>query len=509
MQHHVSDVRYFLEGARAIVGAAGRFLPRFAREIDEDYDVRLGCAKFTNVFRDLLENLSSKPFSRTVDLAEDSKKRWPALAQYVEDVDGAKNHLHVFASDVFFNAIAYTVDWIVVDKTPGPKGVSLAEEQKAGAKVYWYHVSQPDMLAVYSAISNGEEIFTHVRFRQNEVVRDGFGERLVERVMIFDRKLISGSSTSNPQYAPATWELQEKIYNTSSVWRRVDGGDVGLGIIPLIPVTTSRREGRSWRFVKTMDDIVHLQKKLYQNETNLEYAKLVTGSPMLSGKDATPPMQQRKVTVNGVDMIIDEPAPLVVGPKTVLYGEWSYVQIDAQALSFLEKEVERIEGQMRELGKQPMSTGSSTSMTVVSSMFAAQKGNSAVQAWALRLKDCLEQAFVYTSMWLGIEDAKPEVAVWTDFSIDLESKSAPEFLLELQKRRLISRTSLLSEGKRRNFLSAEYDSAEDAKLVQDEIDTLEFMALPEPEEIGSGSGPKASGGSSAVDRVRVDVPRSE
>ena len=89
MDEHVRDVQTFLIGANAVIRAGTRYLPKFAREIDEDYQVRLGCAKFTNVFRDLVENLAAKPFARTIDLVDDSKKKWPDLAKFVENVDGA------------------------------------------------------------------------------------------------------------------------------------------------------------------------------------------------------------------------------------------------------------------------------------------------------------------------------------------------------------------------------------------------------------------------------------
>jgi hypothetical protein len=47
-------------------------------------------------------------------------------------------------------------------------------------------------------------------------------------------------------------------------------------------------------------------------------------------------------------------------------------------------------------------------MTVVQAGMNAQKANSAIQAWALGLKDALEQAFVFTALWLG-EKTSPSV----------------------------------------------------------------------------------------------------
>lgn len=505
---HIRDVRAFLDGADAVVRARTRYLPKFAREDDADYDVRLGCAKFTNVFRDLVENLAAKPFARTVDMTEESKKKWPELAAFVENVDGAGNHLHVFAGNVFFNSIASTVDWLVVDKTPVRRGATLAEERAAGAKVYWYRIAHADVVAVYSDIVNGEEVFTHFRFKEYATVRSGFGEREVERVRVFDRQPLPGSTPAKPLYGPAYWQLYEKTVDPvtkKASWSIIDNGEVGLGFIPVIPITTGRRIGQSWRFVKTMDDVVHLQKKLYQAETNLEFAKLLAASPMLSAKDAKPPTVQVTRVVSGVPMVVEEAAPIVVGPKTVLYGDWKYVEIDSNALTFLSKDADRLERQMREVGRQPL-TSDSGNLTVVTTMFAAQKGNSAVQAWALGLKDGLELAFMYTGMWMNIPNAEPDIAVWTDFSIDLESEAAPEYLRDAQTRNLISREAYLTEGKRRNYLSAEYSADEDVPKIRKEVEDLEFLAVkPAGGENTTGSGGIASGGNSATARVRADV----
>lgn len=517
MDAHVVDVSRFLEGAPAVVAGGEAYLPRFAREHDEDYRIRLGCAKFTNVFRDLVENLSSKPFARTVDLLEDSKKKWPALAEFVENVDGAGNHLHVFAGELFFNSIAYTIDWLVVDKTPVAPGASLAEERRAGARVYWYRVPHENVRAVFSDVVDGEEIITHFRFAERSTTRNGFGENIVERVRVFDRENLS-TDPARPFYDRPKWFLYERTPKSDGTntteWREIDRGDFGLEIIPVIPIMTGRRIGKSWQFVKTMSDVVHLQKKLYQNETNLEYTKLMVGSPMLAGVSdgangaVRPPVVQRRVSVNGIEQIVEEAAPIVVGPKTVLYGDWKYVNIDANSIQVLEKSCDRLERQMREIGRQPLTTDSGN-LTVVTTMFAAQKGNSAVQAWALALKDRLELAFKLTAMWMNLDDAEPEVSVWTDFSIDLESEAAPSFLLSMYDKHVISREQLVAEAKRRNFLAAEYDANTDIEKVRADLEKYEFLATAVGGGVGAGTGTVASGGSSATARVRADLRQRE
>src|SRR4030095_6548482 len=104
------------------------------------------------------------------------------------------------------------------------------------------------------------------------------------------------------------------------------------------------------------------------------------------------------------------------------------------------------ERQLRELGRQPL-TADSGNLTVVTTAFAASKGNSAVQAWVINLKDALEQALQLPARWQA-ESVEPEVSVHTDFAIDMESDQAGTVLLEMRRHKDISRAALIEEAKR-------------------------------------------------------------
>jgi hypothetical protein len=214
-----------------------------------------------------------------------------------------------------------------------------------------------------------------------------------------------------------------------------------------------------------MQDAAYLQVEHYQQETNLKSAKDQACFPMLAGNGVSPPLNPD-----------GSPAMVPVGPKTVLFappnsdgqhGEWSFIETAATSLKFLADDVHATEQQLRELGRQPL-TAQTGNLTVVTTAFAAQKGNSAIQAWALNLKDALEQALKLTCLWLA-DTSKPEVMVHTDFAIDMESDKAPDFLLKLRATRDISREALIVEAKRRDFLSPEYDPDADMVLILAEM----------------------------------------
>ncbi|MEX7103008.1 DUF4055 domain-containing protein, partial [Pseudomonas aeruginosa] len=70
---------------------------------------------------------------------------------------------------------------------------------------------------------------------------------------------------------------------------------------------------------------------------------------------------------------------------------------------------------MRRLGMQPL-TQTSGEPTATGQNIEAAKAHSAVEAWAMALKDALEQAWVFTCEWIG-EDTNVECIVSTDFDV--------------------------------------------------------------------------------------------
>jgi hypothetical protein len=487
MQGYWEAVEAFLDGADAVKAKGNTFLPKFPNESDADYKDRLDNGKFTAILSDIVADLAEKPFAKELTFANAVPREIEDLA---DDIDGLGNNMHVFAANQFFWSVANALDFILVDKTPVKEGATVAEERAAGARPYWVRIPATSMIAAYTAMIDGREQFVHVRFEENTVERQGFSEVKKERVRVFNREPLADGT-----WGPATyelWEEQKDKVTGKEVWVQIlppTRLSDAMTAIPLVPVVLGKRHGTTWRLIPPMRPIVHLQTKHYQGETNLEYAKNLTAAPMLTASGVTPPTRTRTITVNDVVQNIDEPVPVPVGPKTVLYappdpnggapGEWKFIEISATSLKFLAEEVDRTEQQMRELGRQPLKA--QTGLTVISAARSGQKAASAVQAWAMLYKDALELAWAYTVQWMGRSD-EVEVSVYTDFGVGMESDKAPDFLLELRRTGDISRTAIIAEAKRRDFLSAEYDPDEDLQVLLDEMpsDSAADALPPDP-----------------------------
>ena len=180
MAPYWSMVGTLLEGASA-VREEKTFLPQFPNEGNTNYDYRRKNAKFTNIYRDVVENLAAKPFTKEVRLADDSVSE--PIEAVVEDVDGSGNHLHAFATNYFFSAVSDAITWLLVDYPSMPEGATLADERAAGVRPFWVQIQATDMLACYSAPIAGKEAFVYARIREITTELDGDDEITVTRAM--------------------------------------------------------------------------------------------------------------------------------------------------------------------------------------------------------------------------------------------------------------------------------------------------------------------------------------
>lgn len=447
-----------IDGVKAVKDGGSKWLPRFDGEEQGDYNNRLNCVKMTNVYRDGVEGLSSKPFEQEVSLVEDENTKPPKeLKEFCEDVDGAGNNLTVYASQTFFNGVNSAINWIFVDAPPvDPTIVTVADAKRIGLRPYWSHVLGRNVLAATNTVIAGEETLTYIRI---------FEPGKPDNIRVFER-LDTGVVIWTLYEKRDAWRPDGTDANRQTQFWEIDSGVVTIGVIPLIPFITGRRDGRTFKILPALRDAADLQINLYQNESGLEWLKRISAYPMLSGNGIRPDKEP--------DGKIKK---LMIGPNKVLYappdgqgknGEWKYVQPDASILTFLAKDNNDTILQLRELVKQPL-TAQSGNLTVITTAVAAGKAASACGAWALSLKDALENAMVITCMFKGIDKATydPTVFVYTDF--DQFAEGDLEALASARQTKDISGETYRAELKRRKVLSDEVDEETEVERLLKEV----------------------------------------
>lgn len=424
-----------VDGIKAMRLGGETFLPKFGEEEADEYEFRLSLTKMTNVYRDIIESLSAKPFEREVLVLGDNVPQ--VITDFVLDVDGAGNNLTSFTNSVFFNGINSAIDWIYVDFPKKEREFrNLAEYKSAGFRPYWSRVWARNIIRAESKMINGVETLTFIR-----VFEPGIPNHIRE----FERT----------ETGLIIWRLYKdtgvKDGATGTAYVEIDNGTLGIPIIPMVPFITGRRNGRTWKILPAMQDAADLQVELYQQESGLKFAKNLTAYPMLSA--------------NGVKPATDAAGNVKrvkVGPNRILYappdgagksGNWEYVEPSAESLKFLASDIVDTIKELRELGRQPL-TVASQNLTKETTQVAAGKAKSAIKQWAIGLENALAKAMNITCMYYVISDAI-KVDVYKEFDEFYEDGSL-DALSTAREKGDLSQETYWHEFKRRGVLSQDF-----------------------------------------------------
>lgn len=482
-----------LAGADAVRAAGKAYLPQYECEGQSEYKRRLAAAPWRNEFEDALRSLSAKPFSQEVMIADGAPKPIEAIA---EDIDARGNDLTQFARRVFRCAVAKGYHAILVDYPKMQAGMSLAEEREAGARPYWVHADADEVIALYTAMINGKETVTHVRIRQCTIERRGYSERKVERIREFDRPKLE--TPAGIEYAPGIWKVWEKQKvegATDEQWVLIDEGVINRGgstDIPIVIFWAGERYGEH-EVKPPLADLADMQMELYRALSRQDEILTYAGSPMLTAEGMAPPEVKRDQNGN--------PLPeqgLRVGPKSILYaepysdgkaGKWSYIQPDASNIREVRDHTKSVIDDMRRLGMQPITPGTGDVKATAIAVDAA-KAHSALEAWALGLKDVLEQAFVYTAEWLDAE-TDVEVNMRTDFGLDIGNNGAADWINKAYESKLLTGITAREELRRRNLIEATEEDEQERQIE-------EMQGDPSVDELGAALSYGGEEGESAL-----------
>jgi hypothetical protein len=375
------------------------------------------------------------------------------IKDFCENVDGVGNNITTFSSLTFFNAIVNAIDWIMVDypRVNTSRPISVAEAKQAGIRPYWVHVLGRNVLEVRTGMLGSKEYITYIRIFEPSNTAES------DKVRVFYK----GEGN-------VTWELYQENPDAKTVSEqmvKIEEGVLSIDVIPFVPLITGRREGKSFKIHPSMRDAADLQVTLYQEESALQFIKTMAGYPMLAANGIKPERNK-----DGT------PAKLAVGPMKVLYGapdgngnhgEWKYIEPSAMSMEFLKRGIDGTKQDLRELGRQPL-TALSSQLTTVTTSIAAGKAKTAVGAWALLLKDALENCFVLTARYMGL-DYETQVNVYMDFDNVSDTNADIDNLLQARQNGDLSQETLWFEMKRRKVLSPEFDAEEERERMMNEI----------------------------------------
>lgn len=437
-------MRNLLGGTERMRDAGEEMLPKHEEESDASWKRRLAGATLLNMTEITLDMLAGKPFSDPLTLPEDADSRF---TEWEPDIDLQGNSLDVFSRRAFRTGMAKGLVHFLVDfprsRDEDGRTRTIADDRAENIRPYCVLVEPEALLFASGTLVDGREVLTHVRISENEIVRDGFAEKLVERirvlepgrVMIYERQTTANSQRSN--------------------WNLVDDYETGLDFIPLVTFYTNR-EGLGLSKPPLLD-LAYMNVQHWQLDADLNNIVSVANFPVLA--------------MTGVD---SEAGMVRLGPNQVLAlanenAKIQYVEHTGAAIKTGSDRLAGIEDKMAAYGAQFLKKKPGDLKATVRALDSAE-ALSQLQAITLNFKDSLEQVMRFMGEWINAADAAPSVEVNSDFGLSDPDNESWMAIESARKRREISRKAYLEEMQRRGWLSDDYSLEDDLAQIEEELE---------------------------------------
>lgn len=437
-----------LAGTESMRAAGKTYLPSHPYESEEAYNERNSRATLKNYTLRTLDNLTSKAFRDSPKPNDDVPQE---ILDLMDDIDAEGSAMTVFARAWFRLAVERSFAFVLVDySTTAPTEAAgavanrtLEDDRKEGVRPFWRLIDPLDVIHLRVAKIDGKVRFSEVRIREWEVEADGFVDKYLERIRVL---------------TPGAFELWEKRVSRKGAkpkWVKIDSGTMDLPYIPLVSFYTSRTglgEGKP-----PLEDLAYLNVEHFQSSADQRSILTVARFPILA--------------VSGVSNTDPNSKPVVIGPKQWLsvadpQGRIYYVEHAGNAIAAGRTDLEDIEDQMASYGSEFLRKRPGASSATGRALDSAE-AISPLMAWGMDFKDALEVALQFTADWLKVEDGGT-VAYEIKADITVGESKELDVLDKARARKDLSRKTFLSELKRRDILSTEFDEEKDAKEIDEE-----------------------------------------
>lgn len=455
-----------LGGTESMRSAGKAYLPQHERETDAAYRIRRERTVLKNLLEQTLDSLSGRPFKEGVKVNDDVPE---AVAELFEDINLRGDKLQTFLRQWFRWALAKAHCHVLVDypraaPTADGRPRTLADDRAEKLRPYWVLVPAENMLFMETEVLQGVETVTHARILEQEVVRDGWGERVATRVRVLEPGSVE------------LWELR-KTATSKEEWVRVDSYQTTLHYVPLVTYYTNTcgpQEGKP-----PLLDLAHLNVAHWQSSSDQRNVLTVARFPLLAASGALP---------EGADGT----TKLEVGPNKWLHmsdpsGKFYYVEHTGAAIEAGAKDMADLEQAMSSYGAQFLQKQPGNPTATARALDSAET-MSPLQAMTYDFESAVAQALRITADWMGQEQGGT-VTLCKDFAPDDPSGAGLQTLDKARDRKDISRVAYLDELKERGILSEDYDAEDDLTALEDEATTLPGLTGATDEDLDPASAP--------------------
>lgn len=431
-----------LGGTIAMRAAGEKWLPKETAEHDKTYKDRLARTILYGAYRDAVETLVSKPFSKPVTVKETKNEQLDAIT---DDVDGQGATLEQLAKDclsdginrgLFHILVDYPVTASVEGKTP-----NLKEQRNLKIRPRFIFVSAKNLIG-WKTDEKGNLI--EIRIATDIIESDGdWGEQVIKEILV---------------YRVGEWLKYRKNSEKEYVIH-----EQGTHTFNGIPLVTGYIQKKGFMVGEpAMEELAWTNLAHYQSDSDQRNILRFARVPMvfMSG-----------LTQDEVD------TPTVVGPTRMFKStnpdaKMVWVEHTGNAVAAGEKDGQRLELRMQVLGLQPLVSNSGTE-TATGKAIDQSNNDSDMQSWIRSVARALRTAYEYAAQWISTTLPNDfNVEIYSDFGL---STRALADITALQQARMsgdISRETYLREMKRRGIISDSVDIQVELEKVNSEAPAL-------------------------------------
>lgn len=464
-----------LGGTKSMRAAGKSLLPQHEGESDLRYKDRLNSATFTNYTALTLDHWCGKPFSKPAVISKDSD---PDIIKLAADIDLCGSELTVVLKDWFTKGMAKRRAYCLVEYPKVPdhiraRGVTLADEQRLNLRPYWVIIPAEAMIAPRKERVNGEDIFTNVRFYDNETYYDGFEEKVRVRIREIERAVLERDEFGDEVSVVVRTRLHVKKdrneWDTKD-WETVDAPD---NLITLVEFDTGKLE---------LLDLAYLNITHWQSASDQRNCLTTARFPILAAKGVA------------ADTVV------TIGPYAFLASkdsnsEFYYVEHGGAALDAGQTDLDKLTEDMALYGAEMLKQRPDRE-TATSRVLDQAENTAPLQVHVFNFISAVNMALYYTARWLDKpENTVARIEMDTDFALSAEATQKVDHLKELRKSGDISRKQLLTGMKEAKALpdsfditanESELDAEADAKATK-AAEAAKKLAAARPQEPTPGS----------------------
>ncbi len=420
------------------------WLPKFKRETQGDYQIRLSQTFLFNGVSGTAKRLSSKPYQKPVTVAG---KFDDELNVFITDADGKGTSITEFAKNILMDATQYGLSHVLVDMPVIQGKISVKEKEERGLRPKWIHYKA---LQLFNWEVDENDNLTEIRLKEWVTEKKGkFGNQRVEQVRIIRT-------------------------NDFELWRRKEGSNEwamttdeavphDFGMIPLV----------TWYTEKTglLTANAPLRDLAW---TNLEH--------YISASDQRAILHIVRVAILFLKALQgnDTKGETVVGSNNLIEtnnneADVKFVEHTGAGIEAGERDLDSLEKRMEQQGSQPL-IRDRVRTTATANTIGESKAESDVQFWVKNGETVFNKLFKITADIMGIkEDTFSDdfkVDIFDDFAI---SARTVEDIKALQTDRMlgvIRTATYLREARKRGLYGEELDIDEEIEATKDEEPNL-------------------------------------